>query len=1083
MKKINLKTKVLLTLLVTLLVIGAMSVVSFAVEKSAAYDNQYGQIVPTDSKLEARKTSFKFYGDKANLYFMRISEGKKNANYAVEIYSNKKCTKLIRSMSGEFDSSKGNTPLAIAWNFKTTPSGTYYGKCYTYISRDDGDVIDTDSIETFKIKIDRLSKKTVSLKSVKNTSSGVKITWSPLTTATKYTVMRKAEGDKKWTTIQTLGKGAYTFTDKSVKSGKKYTYTVRCYDGDFKSLYNKKGLSITYLSTPKLVDASGTTSSGYAKIKWKAVSGAKSYEIYRKGGTLSNSEWKKIATVKGKNTVTYVDKKATKTDWYYSYSVRAVNGSSKSTYNDDGVDFNYMKAPSLKKAYSYTDGVKITWSCSNDEARKYYVYRKTSSGWKKVGTTTKKYFTDKTAKSGNTYTYMVKPVSKNNVGAYKSKGIKVNYLAMPKVGTVTFDSKNRAKVTWSTVSGATSYKVFRKINSEKEWTEIATVKGGTKKSYLDKVSKKSGYTYKYTIRAISKDATSYYSEKGISNMYLSVPSAKLSNITSQEGNVNVKLTWGAIKGATSYNVYRRAPGESDFKCIASNVKSTTYYDAKVSSNIQYRYAIRAINGSAKSRYNTFYIVALNRPVMESVEVADSGVALKWNEIKGADAYYIHRKAIGGKWETIGSYSLNSYIDTSKEAKTTPFYYSVSAEADGYKSDYDTVGMKNFVEVKEFTAQYNPATETELPNIMLNWTLDENVESFEIFKSIGDDTVSLGVFDAAMGIAQYKDEDIAIGTEYKYTIKAIKAGKVSTEKTATAKFPHAPLAAVEFELAPTYSDEGSFVTVTFSPVEFAENYEVYRKASGEDSWKKIATVKAEDISEETFVFTDNDVDAETTYYYTVKAVASDRDSIYNEDGKPAIIYTPVEAPAGIIAKEEVVTESAEDGAVTEKTVAVITWDAVQYAETYKILRKTADSEWEVLGEVSAENELKYVDDTIVQGVQYTYTIKALASLRGEATNEIGADFLWALPEEPDTPAEPDVPVDPEAPTEPDVPVEPEDPTEPDSPVDPENPDDSENIEDPENSDTPTVPDKPETEGVPDEPVEGEEVEGPSAEEIQ
>ena len=85
MKKTGRKTKVLLTLFVTLLVIGAVAVVSFAADRTAAYDNKYGQIVPTDSKLEARKTSFTFYGDSATLYFMRISEGKSNANYAVEI--------------------------------------------------------------------------------------------------------------------------------------------------------------------------------------------------------------------------------------------------------------------------------------------------------------------------------------------------------------------------------------------------------------------------------------------------------------------------------------------------------------------------------------------------------------------------------------------------------------------------------------------------------------------------------------------------------------------------------------------------------------------------------------------------------------------------------------------------------------------------------------------------------------------------------------------------------------------------------------------------------------------------------------
>ena len=1011
MKKTGYKTKVLLTLLVTLLVIGAMTVVSLAADKEASYDNKYGQIVPTDSKLEARKTSFSFYGDKATLYFMRISEGKSNANYAVEIYSDKACTQLIRSMSGEFGK-KGNSPMSISWSFKNTPGGTYYGKCYTYISRDDGNVIDTDSVQKFTIKIDRLSKKTVELNSIKNTAKGIKITWTPLTTATKYKVFRKADGETKWKTIKTLSKGAYTYTDESVKSGKKYSYTVRCYDGDYTSLYNKKGLTKTYLAQPKLVDIAGTTSSGYAKFTWKAVSGAKEYEIYRKGGSLNNSEWKKIATVKGKNTVTYVDKKATKTDWYYTYSVRAVNGSNKSTYNTDGLDFDYMRAPKLKKVYSYTTGAKITWSDASDFATKYYVYRKTSSGWKQVGTTTKKYFTDTSAVSGKSYTYTVKAVSKNNGGAYNSKGLKVDYLAMPKLGEVTFDSNNYAKVTWSTVKGASAYKVFRKINSADEWKEIATVKGSTKKSYLDKATKKSGYTYQYTIKAIDGDATSYYNKTGIKNMYLSKPSAKLSNVIAEDGVLNVKITWKAITGAKSYKVLRQVDGESRWTTIAENLTETSFYDATVQNGVKYRYAVRAVNGDAISRYSSIYIVALNRPAMESVEVTDSGVALGWTAIEGADTYYIYRRAENEDWAVIGSYSLNSFVDTSEEAKTTPFYYTVVAEADGYKSDYDTVGMKNFVEATEFAAEFVSATETELPYIIINWTLDEGFESYELFKSVGEDTVSLGLFDNITVLSQYKDFDIAVGTEYAYTIKVNKAGKVSTEKTANAKFPHAPIEAVEFDVVPTYSEDGSFITVTFAPVEFAEGYEICRKSSADAEWSKIGTIKASDITEEIACYIDYDVDAEATYYYTVKATASDRECYYNDEGKTAKIYTPLEPVAGIVVKQSVITETAEDGTVTEKTVATIVWDAVENGKYYSVYRKTADSDWEFLGLILNGDDLRFQDDTIVQGVKYTYTVEVDDDFRDKVRNEIGTDFCWELPEEPETPVDPEEPAQPD-----------------------------------------------------------------------
>lgn len=1010
MKTMRSKTKVLVTLVVTLLLLGALAVTSFAADKTASYGNKYGQIVPTDSKLESPKSSFKFYGDKATLYFMRISKGKNDANYAVEIYSDKACTKLIRSMSGEYGS-KGNSPLAISWSFKSTKSGTYYGKCYTYVSRDDGNVIDKDSIETFKIKVDRLSKKTVNIKSVKNTSTGVKVTWVPLTTATKYKVCRKESGDKKWTTIATLGTGACTYTDTTAKSGKTYKYTVKCYDGSYKSLYNKDGVSIMFLSQPKLSSVGGSGSHGYAILKWKAVSGAKSYEIYRKGGSLSNSEWKKIATVKGKNTVSYTDKTANKTDWCYTYSVRAVNGSYKSTYNTDGIEFDYVKAPSLKSASSYTDGVKIQWSCSDKDVVKYWVYRKTSSGWKKIGSTKNKYYTDKTAKSGKSYTYTVRAITKNNGGAYNSKGVRADYLATPKLGSVTFDSRNRAKVTWTKVAGADSYKIYRKINSADSWTHIATVKGGSKEYYLDTVSKKSGNTYKYTVRAMDGKINSYYDKTGIQNMYLSYPTPKLANIATETGAANVKVTWGSVKGATGYNIYRQAPGESSLKCIAKNVKTTAYYDTTVKSNTSYTYAVRAVNGSAYSKYVTAKIIAMDRPAMTDVVLTDDGAMLSWNSVEGADTYYVYRKAVGGSWQVIGSYSLNTFVDTSEEAKTTPFYYTVAAEKDGYRSAYDSNGIKNFVEVTSLKAEFVPATKTENAYIVVDWTFDSSVEAVELFKSNGDDTVSLGVFDAQSGITQYKDEGITVGTEYTYTARAIKSGKVSTEKTASAKYPHDPLAEVEFTVIPTYSEDGSYITVNFTPVEFAENYEIYRKTAVEEKWSKIATITDKDVTAETVSYTDDDIDTETAYCYTVKATASDRDSLYNEKGIEATVFVPVEPVAGIIAKKDVITEE-EDGVPVNKDVAVITWDEVNNGVYYKVLRKTADTEWETLGLVFCGQDLKFVDKTIVQGVEYTYTVEVSAPYRGEAINEVGADFCWALPEEPETPGTPETPEEPQ-----------------------------------------------------------------------
>ncbi len=1010
MKHSRFAKKALLLALATLLFVCTLAVTGFAGDREYAYNNKYGQIIPTDSKLAAPKKSYSFSGDSAELYFMRISEGKKNACFTIEIYADKKYTEPIRSLSEEFGEA-GNKPYKITWRFKDTPSGVYYGKCYSYVERDDGPVIDSDSVREFKITIDRVGKKTVKIDSVKNTKDGVKVSWVTLATGTKYVVYRKAPGETKWTKIKTLGENKSSYTDKSVKSGKKYTYTVKCYDGDYASLYNKTGVSCTYLSTPKLSKVGGSGPVGYAKVQWGKVSGAKGYYVYRKGGSLSDSTWKKIATIKSGSTVSYVDKKAKSTDWYYTYTVKAYNGSSVSDFNKDGVDFTFFKAPVLKSAASHVDGIKITWSDPNSTTDYYAVYRESSDGWTKIGTTTSKSYIDKTVKSGKTYTYMVRACADTNPGAYNDNGISAKFLSAPVLGEVTFDSSEKAKVTWKKVSGAKGYRVYRKISGEKSWTKIADITDGSKVSYTDKVKKESGKTYTYTVKAVNGKVVSSYNSKGIAQMFLSKPVLSAANKITDSAKVGINVSWKKVTGAKTYHVYRRDAVNTSWKRIATNITALNFHDTKVSGNTAYEYCVKAINGDSLSKYNTVKMIALERPVIENALVTENGVELKWNKVPGADTYYIYRRTPDAEWSAIGSYSLNSYTDTSEEAKTTAFLYTVVAESDGFLSDYDAFGAKNYAEVDEFKATFTPEGENNSAFITLDWAYGDDYDFIEIYKSASDEeSIMIAMLqNGDEQITQLTDQAILPGNTYTYTVKTYKEGKVAFENSTTATYPHDPLRAVEFELEPVFDDDGARINITFTPVEFAEEYVVYKRFGAQTKWVKIGTVSADKVTAEAYTFTDVDVDAEVKYSYTVKAVASDRDSFYNEDGKATAVYEPIPAVAGIIAQQVTVIE---DG--TEKTVARISWDAVdnKNIQKYDILRKAAGGEWETIDFIFPDTSVTTYDDhTIEQGVEYVYTVVATAGGLTSTINEIGAEFCWpADPAEPDVPAEPEVPVE-------------------------------------------------------------------------
>ena len=117
------------------------------------------------------------------------------------------------------------------------------------------------------------------------------------------------------------------YTDKKAKSGKEYYYNIKAVnEAGTSSASSSKSilyLADTTLSTPK------STKSGVT-LKWKKVTGAEGYQVWRKTG---NGSFSKIATVKGNSKVTYTDKSAKKGKTY-TYKIKAYKSKTYSAYSN-----------------------------------------------------------------------------------------------------------------------------------------------------------------------------------------------------------------------------------------------------------------------------------------------------------------------------------------------------------------------------------------------------------------------------------------------------------------------------------------------------------------------------------------------------------------------------------------------------------------------------------------------------------------------------------------------------------------------------------------------------------------------------
>lgn len=361
--------------------------------------------------------------------------------------------------------------------------------------------------KTYEIKF--VSLDTPELISAQMTRNGINVKWNTVDDAEGYILYRKTENTE-WEEIADFKGNVKTFEDATCQSGEIYSYTIKAYSGEIESSCDYDGVSAMYLSIPVLKTASNATKG--IKITWEKVDGANSYIIGRK---TSSTGWVKIAEVDDVDS--YIDKTA-KAGTTYTYTIVSVCDDVKGFYDEDGITYKRLSKVTTESATNNENGVKITWKPVS-KCTGYKVYRKTENGsYKRIATVkgaTKSYYTDKKAKSGTKYIYKVVAYS----GSYTSYYTEVSryYLNNPELLSAK-SGKKGVTAKWETVKGASGYYVYRK-EGDGSYKKLATVKGVSKYSYLDKSAKK-GRTYTYKVKAYYSKTTSAYSNaKSIKDRY------------------------------------------------------------------------------------------------------------------------------------------------------------------------------------------------------------------------------------------------------------------------------------------------------------------------------------------------------------------------------------------------------------------------------------------------------------------------------------------------------------------------------------------------------------------------------------
>lgn len=605
--------------------------------------------------------------------------------------------------------------------------------------------------------------------------TGIVAEWESVVGATGYDVYRMAEDETDWSLICENHNGT-SYEDNTIDLGTEYSYCVAArneYGAGQKSANPVLTMNFGAIETFTAVH----TYTG-ASLKWSALDGAASYDVYRK--KVTDSSWKKLANTTGTsyedNTIeSYVE---------YNYKVEAIKGVYRAGIACDIPVVKYLAAPEASVTNT-EEGIEVYFSAVNG-AEKYIVEKLVGGNYVVVytGAEGDSVYVDTSVAVNESATYRVYVTTVDRESAIVDCSA-ITRLGTPNVKTVS-STKAGAKVTWTAVDGATEYAVYRAVYGTDDYKLVGTASGTT---FTDG-SANSGVVYTYTVSA-TNDTGCGPKDDGVTELYLAAPELK------SRKNVigGVEISWRPVEGATGYKVYRKT-GSSGWKIVGLySANTTTFTDKGVNAkgekigmknNTTYKYTVRATNDnrddfgitypggydkSVTSGYDTtgLAIKYIITPTLSKTSNTTKGIKITWKKVTGAKKYRIYRRlSTTSYWTRITDTASTSYVDTSvKNASGKTYYYTVEAINGTYSSARNKTGIK----LRRLSNPTLVSAKSAKAGITVKWKKVTGCTGYYVYRK----TAKTGYKRIAIvkGISKlsYLDKSAKKGTTYTYTVRA------------------------------------------------------------------------------------------------------------------------------------------------------------------------------------------------------------------------------------------------------------------------------------------------------------------------
>lgn len=475
-------------------------------------------------------------------------------------------------------------------------------------------------------------------------------------------------------------------------------------------------------------------------------------------------------------------------------------------------------------------------------------------------------------------------------------------------------------ISWDDSSGASEYNLYWSLNSN--LTKSSGNKIPQVTSPYQHLGLENGKTYYYVVTAKNSSGESIESSKVNATPLPGIP-GKPSGFTATPGSGTITLSWGAVAGATSYNLYWGL--NSDVSVGSGNkipgvMSPYTHEDRE--NGVTYFYIVTAANQGGESiesliASTTPHPGPPSAPVLQNPQPGSGTLRISWGPVQDATFYNVYWSTSPGVSKTTGTKMVDQaspFDHTGLENGRTYYYVVTSGNQYGESTES---GIKSGVPLPDPplapTSISVSGTESAL---LISWEGVVGATSYNLFWS-ADPGVSISNGFKVSGVTSpYKLTGLNNGTRYYFVISAKNLGGESSGSPENSGIP-TPSAPTEPSVIPG-SRQGIVSwappNTTFVPL----SYNLYYSTD-----ENVSTATGTKVSGVTSPYTLQGLQNGQSYFCVITSLAGAQESPPSE----TFSFSPVLPPPSNVV------------ATGSSLSCIISWNSVPGATGYNLYYST------------------------------------------------------------------------------------------------------------------------------------------------